>query len=98
MNLIFETQVFSKIFDSCDPQEKKWINKVKIQLTGNLKVGKPIRFVWFREKKFMNKRLFFLINENSKKVILISFGVKKDQQKIIDHILLNKKRYLHMIH
>ena len=61
-----------------------------MELIENLRVGKPLRYDWFREKKFDNERLFYIINEDSKKAILIAFGSKKDQQKIINHIILNK--------
>ncbi len=98
MNEVHETEIFSKIYDACDHQERRWIDKMKDQLAENLKVGKPLRYDWFREKKFDNKRLFYLINENTKKAILIAFGSKRDQQKIIDHVILNKERYLRLIH
>ena len=90
MNQVFETETFSKLYDACDHQEQSWINKIKDQLVGNLRVGKPLRYDWFREKKYDNKRLFYVINEESRKAILIAFGSKRDQQKIIDHIILNK--------
>lgn len=97
MNNVYETDTFSKLYEACDSQEQKWIDKIKMQLAENLRVGKPLRYDWFREKKLDNKRLYFIINENTKKVIFIAFGTKRDQQKIIDHILFNKERYLRLI-
>tara|TARA_Y100000034_G_C6899159_1_gene415270 strand:- start:891 stop:1187 length:297 start_codon:yes stop_codon:yes gene_type:complete len=97
MNEVCETETFSKIYDASDYQEQKWIDKIKDQLSENLRVGRPLRFDWFREKKLDNKRLYYLTNEKSKKAILIAFGTKKDQQKIIDHIILNKEKYLKLI-
>ena len=97
MNKIFETETFSKIFDSCDNREKQWINKVKDLLKNNLEIGKPLRFEWFREKKLGNKRLYYIINKNTNKVIMLSFGPKKDQQKIINHILENRDIYLDFV-
>ena len=85
------------MYDACEKVEKEWIEKVKDQLKENLDVGKPLRFDWFREKKFENKRLFFLVNRFTKKAILLAFGTKKEQQKIIDHVILNKERYLKFI-
>ena len=70
MNEVYETETFSKIYDSSDPQEKIWIDKVKNQISENLSVGKPI---------------------------LIAFGSKKDQQKIIDNIIRNKNELLSLI-
>jgi len=63
----------------------------------NLQVGKPLRFDWFREKKFGNKRLYYLINESSNKTVLVAFGTKKEQQNIITYIILNRERFLKQI-
>ncbi|MEK6920696.1 MAG: hypothetical protein AABX82_02345 [Nanoarchaeota archaeon] len=62
-----------------------------------LRTGQLLRFDWFRERKFGDKRLFYLINEESHKAILVSFGSKKEQQHIINHIILNKEKYLSLI-
>tara|TARA_Y100000310_G_C20210522_1_gene591107 strand:- start:156 stop:452 length:297 start_codon:yes stop_codon:yes gene_type:complete len=97
MHEIFQTETFSKLCDASEKKEQIWIEKIKDQLMENLCVGKPLHYSWFREKKFENKRLYYLINETSKKAILIAFGNKKEQQKIINHILINKERYLRMI-
>lgn len=94
MNQVFETEVFSKIYEACEAREQDWIDKMKVQLSELLKVGKPLKYDWFREKKFENKRLFYLINEKTRKAVLLAFGSKKEQQKIIDHILKNKEIYL----
>ena len=60
-------------------------------------MGKPLHFPWFREKRLDGKRLYYLINESTKKAILIAFGGKKEQQRIIDYVLFNKERFLKMI-
>lgn len=97
MNQVYETETFSKLYDAAEKREQEWIEKMKDQLAENLRVGKPLQFDWLREKKLDNKRLFYLINENTNKAVLIAFGPKKEQQKIINHILLNKERYLKLI-
>jgi hypothetical protein len=93
MNQVFETDAFSELYEACDATEKTWIDKMKDQLAEHLHVGKPLRYPWFREKKFGNKRLYYIINESTKKAVLIAVGPKKEQQQIITHILLNKERY-----
>ena len=87
MNAVFETEPFSRLYNTLERKEQEWIEKVRDQLSNNLKVGKPLRYDWFREKKFENKRLYYLINEKTNKAILIAFGIKKEQKKIIDHII-----------
>ncbi len=97
MNEIYESETFTKIKETCEKKEQEWIEKMKDQLKDNLNVGKPLRYSWFREKKFENKRLFYVMNEKTNKAVLLAFGEKKGQQKIIDHIIQNKERYLKLI-
>ena len=97
MNEVYETEPFSELYSALEKKEQEWIEKIKTPLSENLNAGKPLRYYWFREKKLDNKRLYFLINEKTKKAILLAFGPKKEQQKIIEHIILNKERYLKLI-
>ena len=97
MNEVYETDTFSRIFEASEKSEKEWIEKMKDQIAENLRVGKPLRFDWFREKKLGGKRLYFLINEKTKKAVLVAFGDKKEQQSMINHIVLNRERYLKLI-
>ena len=90
---ILETEPFSKTFASSERREQDWIQKIRLQLRQKGFTGKPLRFAWFREKKFENKRLYFLVSEKKKRVLLLAFAEKKDQQKVIDPILLNKQDY-----
>ena len=52
MNEVYETATFTKIKEACEKKEQEWIEKMKDQLKDNLNVGKPLRYSWFREKKF----------------------------------------------
>ncbi len=97
MNEVYETNTFSKIYEASEKSEQNWIEKMKDQIAENLGVGKPLRFDWFREKKLGGKRLYFLINKNTKKAILVAFGDKKEQQKMINHIIVKKDNYLKFI-
>ncbi|MBI4152508.1 hypothetical protein HY495_02250 [Candidatus Woesearchaeota archaeon] len=97
MNEVYETDAFLRIYDASEKKEQEWIDKIKNQLAENLEVGKPLRFPWFREKKFEGKRLYFFTNEKTKRIVLVAFGIKRDQQKIIMFLLVNKERYLKII-
>ena len=55
--------------------------------------GKPLGFRWFREKKFKGKKLYYLVYEGSGSVLLVAFGNKKEQRKIISHIFANLDFY-----
>ena len=80
-----------------EKREQEWADKIKLQLIGNPHAGKPLKFEWFREKKFGDKRIYYLIYKDISKILLVSFGSKKDQQKIINHIVENKERYRKII-
>jgi len=74
--------------------EKEWIEKVKIQLKENLFLGKPLRFDFFREKRLGSNRLYYFINAQTSKALIVAYGSKKEQQRIIEETLLNKEEYL----
>lgn len=94
---IYETETFFKLYAIMEKEEKEWVDKIKVRLKYNLDVGKPLRFDWFREKKIGNKRMYYLIYKNLNRILLVAFGSKKNQQKIINHIIENKERYRKII-
>lgn len=95
-NEVLETEPFSRLFEILENDEKEWIKKIILQLETNSNAGKPLGFKWFREKKFKGKRLYFLVYKNNK-VLLVAFGKKKEQKKIIEHILANKEKYKKLV-
>lgn len=94
---IYETETFSKLYGAMEKVEQDWVSKIKLQLIENPNTGKPLKFEWFREKKFGDKRLYYLIYKEVSRILLVSFGSKKEQQKIINHIIENKERYRKII-
>ena len=90
---IYATETFKKLLSNLEISEKIWIEKIKKKLEENV-TGKPLGFEWFREKKYENKRLYFLVDEENRKILLVSFASKKEQQKIIDFIKSNMKELL----
>lgn len=93
---VYKTDSFKKLFETLDRDEQNWIKKINENLEESI-TGKPLRFNWFREKKYLNKRLYFLVDEQRKKILLISFASKKDQQKIIDFIIDNKDEFFDLL-
>ncbi|HIH09502.1 MAG TPA: hypothetical protein HA254_02420 [Candidatus Diapherotrites archaeon] len=90
---IIETETFAKRFESLDKREQAWVRKTVTKLAGNPFTGKPLHFEWFREKKFEDKRLYYLIYPELRKVLIAAFGDKKGQQRIIDTIIRNLDAY-----
>jgi len=93
---IYATYTFKKVFDSLDKSEKQWITNIKDKLKEQ-PTGKPLGYEWFREKKYLNKRLYFLIDENSKRILLVTFASKKDQKEIILFIKSNMKELIYYL-
>ena len=90
---IFATDTFKKIFNSLSGEETDWINKVREKFR-DYPTGKPLGYNWFREKKYLNKRLYYLIDEENKKILFVSFASKKEQQEVINFIKSNMKELL----
>lgn len=96
MYSIYATETFKKLYESLDSSEKKWIDKIKDELK-EYPTGKPLGYNWFKEKKHLNKRLYFLIDENSKRILFVAFATKKQQQEVINFIKLNKDDFLNYL-
>ena len=90
---VYATNTFEELFPTLDWSEQLWIEKIKEKLEEN-PTGKILHFNWFREKKYLNKRLYFLIDEETKKILLVAFASKKEQQKVIDFIMVNMQELL----
>ena len=90
---ILFTDTFKRTYQKLDRSEQEWIERMLIQMQESPS-GKMIRYSWFREKKYLNKRLYFLVDEEQKKVMIIDFGSKKEQPKTIAHILSHMQEYL----
>lgn len=90
---ILQTEPFEEVFIKLDFREKNWVQKMSEQLKANPFAGKPLGQIWFREKKFENKRLYFLVSQQKRRVLFLAFGDKKEQQKIINHIRSNLQTY-----
>ena len=85
---IYETETFSKLYKSMEKEEREQLNKIKIQIKENPSVGKPLKFDWFREKKYGKYRIYYLIYEDIVAVFMVDISEKKYQQKVINTIKL----------
>lgn len=97
MNIVYETESFRKIEKEVSIDERKRIWNVKNELKHNLLTGKPLRYIWLREKKYENKRIYFIISFRKKSALLIAYGNKKEQEDIIKQILKNRETYFQLL-
>ena len=88
MYKVFHTNRFEKELRKINHTFKNWLDKIENQIVKNPYVGKPIDFPWFREKKFKNYRVYFIIYEKEKSVVFVAISTKKDQQRVINSIRL----------
>jgi len=94
MNEVSEHDSFSDAMKACSWVEREWVEVVKNLLRENLLVGDPLRYSWFREKRLKGRRVYFVINESTKKALFVAIGGKKGKQQIINHIIAYKEEYL----
>lgn len=95
---IFTTEEFDDDFNSLDESEKSRVRKILNQLKEQGDdVGKPLRYPYFREKKFENKRLYFLVYKEQLIILALAISDKKTQQKTIDNIISELKNYKEII-
>ena len=95
---IYTTDEFDKNFDQLDESEKIRVRKILNQLKeqgGD--VGKPLHFPYFREKKFEDKRLYFLVYKDYMIVLALAISDKKTQQETINKIVSELKNYKEII-
>ncbi len=88
MYKIFLTKTFEEKLEKQGKSFKDWFEKILDKLVENPFTGKPLRYEWFREKKFDKYRVYYLIYKEYVTVYFINISEKKDQQKVISSISL----------
>ncbi|MDP6293328.1 MAG: hypothetical protein QF486_06880 [Candidatus Woesearchaeota archaeon] len=73
------------------------MNDIVKQLKESWKVGRPLGYPFFREKKFGKYRAFFLVYEKLDAVLLVTISDKKAQQDTIDQIKDDLDKYKEII-
>jgi len=85
---VFVTRTFDVKLSKQERKFREWAEKIFGHLVENPFAGTPLGVKWFREKKFENYRIYFLVFEDKKSVYVVNLSDKKDQQKIINSIWL----------
>jgi mRNA-degrading endonuclease RelE of RelBE toxin-antitoxin system len=95
---VYTTEEFDKNFNRMDESDKMRVRKILNQLKENGdSAGKPLRFPYFREKKFESKRLYFLVYKDYMVILAVAISDKKTQQETIDAIVSELKNYKEII-
>ena len=99
MYAIFRTKKFDKeLLKRMSKEERREIeNFEKRQLVNNPYVGDHLSYSFFREKKIWDKRIYYLIYDDIKAVLMVAVSDKKTQQETIDEIKGRLKEYYEVV-
>ena len=79
---LFELQKWSKA-------DQEAAEKIPKKLADNPFIGDPFNYPFLRERRVGEKRIYYLIYEDLKLVLVVATSGKKNQQATIDHIKNN---------
>ena len=99
MYSIFHTRKFDRELDKdFSHAEREEVGNIeRKQLKENPYVGDPLGFQFFRKKKIGGKRVYYLIYEDLKAVLMIAVSDKKTQQATINEIRSHLKEYYEVV-
>ena len=88
MYKVFRTQEFDRyVVRILSVEEQREVERLQYgQLAHSPYVGKPLRYPFFREKRLGGKRIYYLIYDDLRCVLLVAASTKKHQQYVIDQI------------
>src|SRR3989344_4440575 len=90
---VYALNVFDKEVEKLPDSDKKIIRKISLQLKENPYVGDQIRYRFFREKRTREKRIYYIVYDDLKIVLMVTIGGKKAQKETIDKIVSYFKEY-----
>ena len=99
MYAVYRTAKFDKEFSKklSNEEQKEVENLEKNQLTDNPYTGDPLGYRFFREKKLGGKRVYFLVYDDLKAVLMIAISDKRTQQDTINEIKNMLKDYYFIV-
>ncbi len=86
---VFVSETLDRKIKKFAPHLIKRLEKLKRKLEENPFTGKPLKHDFLREKKWGPFRVYYLIVKDMLVVFILEFSDKKDQQMVIDDILLH---------
>ena len=67
--------------------DKKRLQKIFLHLKDNPYIVDQLRYKNLREKRISEKRIYYLVYDDLKSVLLVAVSDKKNQQATINHII-----------
>ena len=90
---VYALNVFDKEMNKLSSDYHQKIEKIFLQLKDNPYAGDQIRYKFFREKRIKEKRIYYLVYDDLKIVLMVAIGGKKAQKETIDRIANYFKEY-----
>ena len=94
---VFRTSRFEKEFFKLSKTEQTAIAKFEKKLAENPYAGKPLGYIFFREKKLNGRRIYYLVYEKFVIVLMVAVSDKKTQQATIDAIKQRLDEYYNFV-
>ena len=85
---VLRTKMFDKRLRKLPAEFRGWVDKIEEQLMLNPYVGDQLQVPWLREKKLGKFRVYYLIYDDLNAVYMVNISGKKNQQQVIDTVLL----------
>jgi hypothetical protein len=86
MFIVIETDTYREEINKFTKADKEAADKLPKKLAINPFIGNPLGYPFLREKRIKEKRIYYLVYEDLKLVLLVATSGKKDQQITISHI------------
>ena len=90
---VIGTETYLKEVNKLPKNYLEMVEKIPSKLAENPFSGSPLSYIFLREKRINEKRIYYLVYEDLKLVLLVAVSGKKDQQLTIDHIKENLKEF-----
>jgi len=93
MYAVYTTENFDKEVERLTQEEQGRIKRIFLQLRDNPYVGRQLQYKFLREKRLEEKRVYYLIYDNLRAVLIVAISGKKNQQETINHIINHFDEY-----
>jgi len=90
---VYALNVFDKEMSKLSSDYRQKIEKIFLQLKDNPYAGDQIRYRFFREKRIKEKRIYYLVYDDLRVVLLVAISGKKAQKETIEKIVSYFKEY-----
>src|SRR3989344_2249756 len=90
---VYTTESFDEETSRLSQDFQHRIKKIFLQLKENPYVGDQLKYRFLREKRLEEKRIYYLVYDDLKAVLVVAISGKKDQQATINHIIEYLEEY-----